>query len=169
LTGHTICLGWSRSSDRYVARKEQQDDREPNGKATSGSESAENAESTAATAGARAAYNDGLQQEILPIPDIQRPGLITYDAKDSDTKYPPIVPLRPPTVAPNVLLILLEDVGFGASSAFGGPCQTPNCERLAVKGLKYERFHTTAVCAPSRAALLDGRNHHSVNMGMFPS
>jgi arylsulfatase A-like enzyme len=101
----------------------------------------------------------------LPIPDAQRTGLITYDAKDPDTKYPPIRQLLPPKGAPNVLVILIDDVGFGASSAFGGPCQTPNAERLAAGGLKYLRFHTTALCSPTRQALLTGRNHHSVGMG----
>ena len=67
--------------------------------------------------------------------------------------------------APNVLVVLLDDVGFGASSAFGGPCQTPNFEKLAAGGLKYTRFHTTALCSPTRQALLTGRNHHSVGMG----
>ena len=101
----------------------------------------------------------------LPIPDITPPGLTTFDAKDPDTSYPPIVQLRPPKGAPNVLVILIDDVGFGASSAFGGPCQTPNLERLAAGGLKYTRFHTTALCSPTRSALLTGRNHHSVGMG----
>ncbi|HEY7449917.1 MAG TPA: arylsulfatase, partial [Vicinamibacterales bacterium] len=84
---------------------------------------------------------------------------------DPDTKYPPIRDIRPPKGAPNVLVILLDDVGFGASSAFGGPCQTPNAEKLAAGGLKYNRFHTTALCSPTRQALLTGRNHHSVGMG----
>jgi arylsulfatase len=101
----------------------------------------------------------------LPIPDLHRPGLTTYDAKDPDTAYPPIEPLLPPAGAPNVLVILVDDVGFGASSAFGGPVNTPTAERLAAGGLKYTRFHTTALCAPTRAALLAGRNHHSVGMG----
>ncbi|MFF1878934.1 arylsulfatase [Leifsonia sp. NPDC058230] len=101
----------------------------------------------------------------LPIPDRPRPGLTTYDAKDPDTSYPPIEPLRPPAGAPNVLIILVDDAGFGSASAFGGPCATPNAERLAAGGLRYNRFHTTALCAPTRAALLSGRNHHSVGMG----
>jgi arylsulfatase len=101
----------------------------------------------------------------LPIPDRQHIGLTTFDAKDPETAYPPIEPLRPPSGAPNVLVVLLDDVGFGASSAFGGPCRTPTAERLAANGLKFNRFHTTALCAPTRAALLTGRNHHSVGMG----
>lgn len=101
----------------------------------------------------------------LPIPTAQRTGLITYDAKDPDTSYPPIEQIRPPDGAPNVLIVLLDDVGFGAASAFGGPCHTPNAERLAKDGLKYNRFHTTALCSPTRQALLTGRNHHSTGMG----
>ncbi|KQW78801.1 arylsulfatase [Brevundimonas sp. Root1279] len=106
-----------------------------------------------------------LPRHILPIPDQKTVGLTTYDAKDPNTKYPPIKALRPPEGAPNVLIVLIDDVGFGASSAFGGPCHTPNFERLAKNGLKYNRFHTTALCSPSRQALLTGRNHHSVGMG----
>ncbi len=102
---------------------------------------------------------------MLPIPDRPPPGLTTYDAKDPDTSYLPIEPLLPPAEAPNVLIVLLDDVGFGASSAFGGPCRTPTAERLAAGGLRYNRFHTTALCAPTRQALLTGRNHHSVGMG----
>ena len=102
---------------------------------------------------------------MLPIPDRPTPGLTTYDAKDPDTAFPAIEALLPPEGAPNVLVILLDDVGFGASSAFGGPCSTPVAERLVAGGLRYNRFHTTALCAPSRAALLTGRNHHSVGMG----
>lgn len=101
----------------------------------------------------------------LPIPDPQYLGLTPYDARDPAAHFPPIAPLRPPEGAPNVLIVLLDDVGFGASSAFGGPCATPTFERLAAQGLKYSRFHTTALCAPSRQALLTGRNHHSVGMG----
>ena len=111
------------------------------------------------------ASHDDIPREVLPIPDRKPVGLTTYDAKDPDTKFPPIRPLRPPAGAPNVLIILLDDVGFGASSAFGGPCRTPNAERLAAAGLKYTRFHTTALCSPTRAAMLSGRNHHAVGMG----
>ncbi|HKH92606.1 MAG TPA: arylsulfatase [Gemmatimonadaceae bacterium] len=102
---------------------------------------------------------------VLPIPDAARSGLITYDAKDPETKFPPITPLRPPKGAPNILIVLLDDAGFGSSSAFGGPCNTPNFEKLAAGGLKYNRFHTTALCSPSRQALLTGRNHHTCGMG----
>ncbi len=106
-----------------------------------------------------------VQRQILPIPDQTHFGVTTYDAKDPDTKYPPIRDLRPPADAPNVLIVLIDDAGFGSSSAFGGPCHTPTFEKLAGQGLKYTRFHTTALCAPTRQALLTGRNHHSVGMG----
>jgi len=105
------------------------------------------------------------QRTVLPIPDLQHVGLTTFDAKSPDTSFPPIEPLRPPEGAPNVLVVLIDDAGFGSSSAFGGPCQTPNFERLAANGLKYNRFHTTALCSPTRQALLTGRNHHAVGMG----
>jgi arylsulfatase A-like enzyme len=105
------------------------------------------------------------QREILPIPDRRYAGEVLYDAKDPEAGFPPIRPSRPPEGAPNVLMVLLDDVGFGASSAFGGPCQTPTAERLAGEGLRYTRFHTTAICSPTRAALLCGRNHHAVGMG----
>ena len=100
----------------------------------------------------------------LPIPDQPYSGPVAYDAKDPESAFPPIEPLRPPAGAPNVLLVLLDDLGFGASSAFGGPCAAPVMERLAAGGLRYNRFHT-ALCAPTRAALLTGRNHHAVGMG----
>src|SRR2546423_8664061 len=108
---------------------------------------------------------DSTQREVLPVPDITPPGLVTYDAKDPDTAFPPIRELRPPAGAPNVLVVLIDDAGFGSSSAFGGPCATPNAERLAASCLKLNRFHTTALCSPTRAALLSGRNHHTVGMG----
>jgi arylsulfatase A-like enzyme len=108
---------------------------------------------------------DSTQREVLPIPDRAYQGLITYDAKDPDSSFPAIEPLRPPPGAPNVLVILIDDCGFGASSAFGGPIATPTFDRLAENGLKYNRFHTTALCSPTRQALLTGRNHHSVGMG----
>ncbi|HEY4267229.1 MAG TPA: arylsulfatase [Galbitalea sp.] len=110
-------------------------------------------------------YRDDLPREILPIPDRHVIGLTTFAATDPDTSYPPIVSLRPPKGAPNVLVVMLDDVGFGASSVYGGPCQTPTAERLARDGLRYTRFHTTALCSPTRAALLSGRNHHTVGMG----
>ncbi len=106
-----------------------------------------------------------MQREVLPIPDQTYSGFIAYDAKDPDSKFAPIEAIRPPKGAPNVLIVLIDDVGFGASSVFGGPCNAPTAERLAKDGLRYTRFHTTALCSPSRAALLSGRNHHVVGMG----
>jgi arylsulfatase A-like enzyme len=104
---------------------------------------------------------------VLPIPDAHQPypGLVTYDAKDPATSFPPIRQTRPPAGAPNVLVVLVDDAGFAASSAFGGTIETPTAERLAAGGLRYNRFHTTALCSPTRQALLTGRNHHSVGMG----
>jgi arylsulfatase A-like enzyme len=101
----------------------------------------------------------------LPIPHREHAGLITFDAKDPDTAFPPIEPLRPPAGAPNVVVILIDDAGFGSSSVFGGPCATPNIEKLSGEGLRFNRFHTTALCSPTRQALLTGRNHHAVGMG----
>jgi arylsulfatase A-like enzyme len=104
----------------------------------------------------------------LPLPDPDPPAEVPFDAKDPAARFAPIRPLRPPAGAPNVLIVLLDDVGFGASSAFGGPCETPTAERLAADGLKFTRLHTTALCAPTRAALLSGRNHHTAGMGAIP-
>ena len=108
---------------------------------------------------------DQIARDVLPIPDRPYEGELPLDAKDPAATFPPIEPLRPPQGAPNVLIVLLDDVGFAASSAFGGPCNTPTAERLAAGGLSFNRFHTTALCSPTRAALLSGRNHHSVGMG----
>ncbi len=107
----------------------------------------------------------GPEREVLPIPDRDYDGPVYEDAKDPEATFPPIEPLRPPAGAPNVLIVLIDDAGFGCSSAFGGPCHTPTAERLAGEGLKFNRFHTTALCSPTRAALLSGRNHHTVGMG----
>ncbi|QIK64177.1 arylsulfatase [Leucobacter viscericola] len=108
---------------------------------------------------------DKLQRSSLPIPDLAYTGTVTYDATSPDTHYPPIAQVYAPEGAPNVLIILIDDCGFGATSAFGGPVHTPNFERVAALGVKYSRFHTTALCSPTRAALLSGRNHHTVGMG----
>jgi arylsulfatase len=108
---------------------------------------------------------DSVFRNVLPIPDIEKPRFTTYDAKDPQASYPPISRTLPPAGAPNILVILIDDAGFGSASVFGGPCSTPNLERLATGGLRYTRFHTTSLCSPTRAALLSGRNHHTVNMG----
>jgi hypothetical protein len=107
---------------------------------------------------------DTLSRAILPIPDKKHVGLTTYDAKDPDTKYPPIRTLRPPTKAPNVLIVLLDDVGFGRPRV-RRPLPYAEFREARGRRLKYNRFHTTALCSPTRQALLTGRNHHSVGMG----
>jgi arylsulfatase A-like enzyme len=111
--------------------------------------------------------NSDTSRANLPVPDAHQPypGLITYDAKDPAASFPPIRQRRPPEGAPNVLIVLIDDAGFAASSPFGGVIETPTAERLAAGGLSYNRFHTTALCSPTRQALLTGRNHHSVGMG----
>jgi arylsulfatase A-like enzyme len=109
--------------------------------------------------------SDARDRSVLPIPDPDSEAPTVLDAKDPAATFPRIEPLRPPAGAPNVLIVLLDDVGFAASSAFGGPCSTPTAERLAAGGLRYNRFHTTALCSPTRQALLTGRNHHTVGMG----
>jgi arylsulfatase len=106
-----------------------------------------------------------IERDVLPIPDRAYAGHVAYDAKAPDATFPPIEPLRPPAGAPNVLVVLIDDCGFGASSTFGGPITTPTADRLAAGGLTYNRFHTTALCSPTRQALLTGRNHHAVGMG----
>jgi arylsulfatase len=99
----------------------------------------------------------------LPIPDRPFAGVIRELATDSTVARPEIQ--RPPAGAPNVVVVLYDDVGFGAASTFGGPVPTPALDRVAAGGVSYNRFHTTALCSPTRAALLTGRNHHSAHMG----
>ena len=82
--------------------------------------------------------------------------MTTFDARDPDTSFPPITPLRPPEGAPNVLVVLLDDTGFGAASTFGGPVNTPTFDGLAQGGLRYTRFHTTAPCSPHQGRAYDG-------------
>ena len=82
-----------------------------------------------------------------------------------DTTPPPRFEVKAPAGAPNVLIVLVDDMGFGMPSAFGGPVRMPAAERLASQGLRYNQFHTTALCSPTRTALLSGRNHHMNNMG----
>jgi arylsulfatase len=104
-------------------------------------------------------------QEVLPPPPPVFKGKIGLSYKDSKPDFPK--PVEAPKGAPNVLLILLDDMGYGVPSAFGGPANMPTLERLAEHGLKYTNFHTTALCSPTRAALLMGRNHHSVHTGVI--
>ena len=104
-------------------------------------------------------------QDVLPKPEPAFKGKIGTSAAKSTPDFPKEV--EAPKGAPNILLILTDDVGFGASSVFGGPIQTPNFHRLADSGLRYNMFHTTALCSPTRAALITGRNHHSVASGVI--
>ena len=106
-----------------------------------------------------------LGQEVLPQPEPQFKGKIGRTVKDSVPDFPKGV--EAPARAPNVLLILTDDVGFGASSTFGGPIETPNFQRIANSGLRYNTFHTTALCSPTRAALITGRNHHTNASGVI--
>lgn len=103
-------------------------------------------------------------QQVLPRPEERFGGTIGRTYHDSQPDFPQ--PVKAPKDAPNILLILLDDVGFGQASTFGGPVATPTLDRLAKSGLRYNRFHTTALCSPTRAALLTGRNHHSVATGV---
>lgn len=105
---------------------------------------------------------DGRQ---LPPPPVPFGGIIRDNARDSKPYWPPRV--VPPTGAPNVLLIMTDDVGFGATSTFGGVIPTPTLDRVARAGLRYTQFHSAALCSPSRAALLTGRNHHSAGFGQI--
>jgi len=102
---------------------------------------------------------------VLPQPDPPFKGKIGLTPADSVKDFPK--PVTAPEGAPNVLIILTDDVGFGASSTFGGPIPTPTMDRIANAGLRYNNFHTTALCSPTRAALLTGRNHHSAATGVI--
>jgi hypothetical protein len=99
---------------------------------------------------------------VLPIPQAKIASPPVLDARNAQALE--ITPLSAPQGALNVVIVLLDDMGFGASSAYGGPCNMLVAERLAREGLTFTRFHTTALCSPTRQALLTGRNHHSVNM-----
>ena len=104
-----------------------------------------------------------IDRTVLPIPEPAPPTISTLDARDA--KAPPRFEVKAPEGAPNVVIVLLDDIGFGHSSAFGGPIHMPTLEKLAGEGLRYNRFHTTALCSPTRVALLTGHNHHANNAG----
>jgi arylsulfatase len=104
-----------------------------------------------------------LDRTVLPIPEPTYPPITEIDVRKATP--PPRFEVKAPAGAPNVLIILLDDMGFGQASAFGGPIHMPTLEQLADNGLRYNEFHTTALCSPTRAALLTGRNHHVVNTG----
>jgi arylsulfatase len=106
---------------------------------------------------------DGLERTVLPIHEPADPVIKELDARNA--KAPPRFAVTAPAGAPNVVIVLIDDIGFGASSAFGGPIRMPTLEKMAANGLRYNRFHTTALCSPTRVALLTGRNHHVNNAG----
>jgi arylsulfatase A-like enzyme len=107
-----------------------------------------------------------ISRDHLPIPEAPPAPATALDVHDQHPPHEPVRPLRPPHGAPNVVLVLIDDMGYGAPSAFGGPCAMPTADRLAQGGLRYTRFHITAICSPTRQSLLTGRNHHSVGMGV---
>ena len=115
------------------------------------------------TASTNSAASDGLDRTILPIAEPKRPTYKDLDARN--VKPPQRWQVKAPEGAPNVVVVLIDDMGFGASSAFGGPINMPVLEKAATTGLKYNRFHTTSLCSPTRVALLTGYNHHSNNAG----
>ena len=104
-----------------------------------------------------------LTRTVLPIPEPNYPHSKILDARDA--KAPPRFEVKAPAGAPNVIIVLVDDMGFGMPSAFGGPVRMATADRLASEGLRYNQFHTTALCSPTRTALLSGRNHHLNNMG----
>ena len=109
------------------------------------------------------ARDNALDRTVLPITEPDYPHSTVLDARDA--KPPPRFEIKAPVGAPNVLIVLVDDMGFGMPSAFGGPVRMPVADRLASQGLRYNQFHTTALCSPTRTALLSGRNHHMNNMG----
>lgn len=111
------------------------------------------------------AVSGEFDRTILPFPDPAFNGTIDSNAVNSKPDFPSMP--AAPKGAPNVILIMTDDVGYGASSTFGGPIETPTFDKLASKGLKYNQFHTTALCSPTRAALISGRNHHNVASGVI--
>jgi arylsulfatase A-like enzyme len=106
-----------------------------------------------------------IQGKSLPIPPLPFKGVITQNAKTSKSYWP--ARLVPPKGAPNILLIMTDDQGYGVSGTFGGVIPTPGLDRVAKAGLRYTQFHSTALCSPTRAALITGRNHHSVGSGVI--
>src|SRR5262249_23237641 len=103
--------------------------------------------------------------ESLPRPEAPFKGQIDRNAVTSKPDFPREI--KPPSGAPSVLVIMTDDVGFGDPTTFGGPIPTPTMDRLAKRGIKYNRFHTTALCSPTRAALITGRNHHTCSTGVI--
>ena len=119
--------------------------------------------STPATPPASAPPTGAVDRTVLPIAEPPVASISEMDARKATA--PPRFEVRAPAGAPNVVVVLIDDIGFGAASAFGGPINMPALDRLAANGLKFNRFHTTALCSPTRTALLTGRNHHINNAG----
>ena len=111
------------------------------------------------------AQSAAIDRTVLPIQEPSRPVYTELDARN--VTMPSHFDVKAPAGAPNVVIILIDDLGFGSASTFGGPIGTPTLDGLARNGLRYNNFHTTALCSPTRAALKSGRNHHSVNMGFI--
>jgi arylsulfatase len=107
--------------------------------------------------------SDGLDRTVLPIKEPNYPAITELDARKATA--PPRFEVKAPEKAPNVVIVLIDDQGFGASSAFGGPISEPTADKLSAEGVRYNRFHTTALCSPTRTAILTGRNHHQNNAG----
>ena len=104
-----------------------------------------------------------IDRSVLPVREPSYPPITEMDARNATA--PPMFRVTAPQGAPNVVIVLIDDMGFGHPSTFGGPCRMPTMDRLADDGIRYNRFHTTALCSPSRVALLTGRNHHLNNAG----
>ena len=110
-----------------------------------------------------AATAQAMDRSVLPI---QPPAMLPITEMDArKATKPPLFEVKAPDGAPNVVIVLIDDIGFGATAPFGGAIETPTFGRLADDGLRFNRFHTTALCSPTRASLLSGRNHHNVNVG----
>ena len=110
-----------------------------------------------------AAASSKPDRTVLPLAEPPRPVSKELDVRNATP--PPHFEVKAPAGAPNVLLILIDDLGFGGTSAFGGPVRTPSFDRIAQEGVSFTNFHTQATCSPTRASMLSGRNHHAVNMG----
>jgi len=104
-----------------------------------------------------------IDRSVLPIQPPKQKQITEMDARN--VEKPDLFEIKAPENAPNVVVVLIDDIGFGATSTYGGAINTPTFDRLANNGLKFNRFHTTALCSPTRASLLSGRNHHNVNVG----
>ena len=118
---------------------------------------------TVALAGTVVAQAYEIDRTHLPLAEPDPPKFKELDVRSVEA--PPLFKVEAPESAPNVIIVLIDDVGFGATTPFGGPINTPTLDRLAEGGLRYNNFHTTALCSPTRNALKTGRNHHTTNTG----